>query len=133
MANVPGSMLLCASSPYSRRGSLWDAHRKHFGRDSDPILVWQASTRTMNETIPQSFIDAELERDHAAASAEYLAQFRTDVEALVPQEVVAACVSRGVRERPRTALISQTPLPSFHGACSGGDPSMSPLAAPDWI
>ena len=39
---VPGAMLLCASSPYARKGALWDAHRKHFGKDGDPILVWQA-------------------------------------------------------------------------------------------
>jgi len=41
MATIPGAMLLCASSPYSRRGALWTAHRKHFGKDGDPVLVWQ--------------------------------------------------------------------------------------------
>ena len=30
LANIPGSMLLCASSPYARRGELWSAHRKHW-------------------------------------------------------------------------------------------------------
>jgi hypothetical protein len=44
MATIPGAMLLCASSPYARRGALWDAHRRHFGKDGDPILVWQADT-----------------------------------------------------------------------------------------
>jgi hypothetical protein len=44
MATIPRAMLLCASSPYARRGALWDAHRKHFGRDGDPVLVWQADT-----------------------------------------------------------------------------------------
>ena len=38
-ATIPGSMLLCASSPYAKRGALWDAHRRHFGKDGDPILV----------------------------------------------------------------------------------------------
>jgi hypothetical protein len=28
MATIPGAMLLCASSPYARRGALWDAHRR---------------------------------------------------------------------------------------------------------
>src|SRR5262249_28763843 len=32
MATIPGAMLLCASSPHARRGALWDAHRKHFGK-----------------------------------------------------------------------------------------------------
>ena len=39
MATIPGAMLLCASSPYARRGALWDAHRRHHGKDGDPILV----------------------------------------------------------------------------------------------
>ena len=44
MATIPNSMMLCASSPYARRGALWTAHRKHHGKDGDPILVWQAPT-----------------------------------------------------------------------------------------
>ena len=51
MAQFPNAMLLCASSPYAKRGSLFDAWRKHYGKDGDPILVWQAATRTMNPTI----------------------------------------------------------------------------------
>ena len=99
MATIPGAMLLCASSPYARRGELWNAHRKHFGRDGDPILVWQADTRTMNPTVPQRVIDEATERDPASAAAEYLAQFRSDIESFVSREAVEACVSPGVRER----------------------------------
>jgi hypothetical protein len=44
MATIPGAMLLCASSPYARRGVLWSAYRKHFGKDG-PVLVWKADTR----------------------------------------------------------------------------------------
>jgi hypothetical protein len=105
MVTIPGSMLLCASSPYSRKGALWDAFRKHHGKEGDPILVWQAPTRTMNPTVPKSFIDQEIERDRASASAEYLAQFRSDIEALVLPEVVDSCVTRGVRERPRVSGV----------------------------
>ena len=32
MATIPNAMLLAASSPYARRGAMWDAHKKHFGR-----------------------------------------------------------------------------------------------------
>jgi hypothetical protein len=99
MATIPGSMLLCASSPYARRGSLWDAHRRHFGKDGDPILVWQATTREMNATVPESVIAAAIEEDPAKANAEYMAVFRSDVEAFVSREVVNACISTGVYER----------------------------------
>ena len=44
MATVPGSMLLCASSPYARRGALWETYQRHYGQPDGP-LVWQASTR----------------------------------------------------------------------------------------
>jgi hypothetical protein len=90
MATIPNSMLLCLSTPYSRRGALWDAHRKHFGKAGD-VLVWQAPTLTMNSSVPASIINDALEEDPASASAEYLAQFRSDLEAFVSQEVVDAC------------------------------------------
>ena len=103
-ATIPGAVLLKASSPYARRGVLYEDHRKHFGQDFD-VLVWQADTRTMNPTVPQSFIDAETEKDPANAAAEYGAQFRTDVESFIAREVIDAAVVTGRYE-----------LPSAHGA-----------------
>ncbi len=90
MATVPGSMLLAISSPYARRGALWNAFSKHFGRDGDPVLVWQADTRSMNPTVEESVIAKAYEEDPASASAEYSAQFRSDVERFVTLEVVQA-------------------------------------------
>ena len=98
-ATIPGAVLLKASSPYARRGVLYEDHRKHFGQDSD-VLVWQADTRTMNPTVPQSFIDAETEKDPANAAAEYGAQFRTDVESFIAREVIDAAVVAGRYELP---------------------------------
>jgi hypothetical protein len=106
MATIPNAMLLCASSPYSRRGALWDAHRKHFAQNNDPILVWQAPTLTMNPTVPQSVIDEAMERDPVSAAAEFGAEFRRDIEAFVLREAVAACVSSGVFERAPQRNIS---------------------------
>src|SRR6185312_5270091 len=70
MATIPSAMLLCASSPYAKKGALYDAHKRHFGKDGDPVLVWKAPTRVMNPTVPQSLIDAEMERDASSAAAE---------------------------------------------------------------
>jgi hypothetical protein len=99
MATIPGAMLLCASSPYARRGALYAAWRAHFAKDGDPVLCWCADTRSMNPTVPQCVIDAAMEADPLSAAAEYGAQFRTDVEALLSREAVSACVSLDVRER----------------------------------
>jgi hypothetical protein len=99
MATIPEAMLLCASSPYAQRGALFDAYRRHYGKDDDPVLVWRGSTRTMNPTVPQSFIDAQMERDPASAAAEYGAEFRRDIESLISIDAVRACVRPGVLER----------------------------------
>ncbi len=104
MATIPNAMLLCASSPYARRGALWDAHRRHYGKDGDPTLVWQAPTREMNPTVPQRVIDEATEQDPASAAAEYGAQFRSDVESFVNREAVEACVSVGGESAHRYPL-----------------------------
>ena len=66
----------------------------------DPtILVAQGATRDFNPELPQSIIDKAMDRDPAAASAEYMAQFRTDVEGFIMREAVDACVNLGVHER----------------------------------
>jgi hypothetical protein len=123
MGSIPGSMLLCASSPYARRSALWDAHRKHFGKDGDPVLVWQAATREMNVTYPQRVIDEMMADNPAKAQAEFLARFRSDVEAFINREVVSACISVGTYERPPLSSISYKAFLDFSGG-SGSD-SMS--------
>ena len=122
MATVPGAMLLCASSPYARRGALWDAHRRHYGKDRDPILVWQAATRDMNPSCRRRFIDKHMDDDPARASAEYLAEFRTDIESFIAREAVEACVALGVRERPPVPGLSYV---AFVDPSGGGPDSMT--------
>jgi hypothetical protein len=96
-----GGPLIIASSPYARRGVLWETHRKHFGSNGDPrILVAQGTSRDFNPSLPQSVVDRALERDRAAASAEYLALFRSDIESFVSYEVVRACLGDYVEAAP---------------------------------
>jgi hypothetical protein len=90
MATMPGSMLICASSPYARRGALWETYRRWYGKLDAPCLVWQAPTRTMNPTLKQRVVDEAYERDAAAASAEYGAQFRNDIDAFISREAIDA-------------------------------------------
>jgi hypothetical protein len=92
--------LFIISSPYARRGELWTLFNKHFGPQGDPlILVAQAASRVMNPSLPQSVVDRAIERDPAAANAEYLAQFRSDIESFVNIDAVRACLSPCVFER----------------------------------
>ncbi|WP_245624579.1 terminase large subunit domain-containing protein [Belnapia moabensis] len=101
MATVPGAMLLCASSPYARRGAMWNAYRRWYGVPNDHVLFWRAPTRTMNPTVPQRIIDEAMERDAQSASAEYLAEFRSDVAEFVSREVIDACTAIGRHEYSR--------------------------------
>jgi hypothetical protein len=100
MATIPTAVLLCASSPYAKRGALHDSFKNFYGRDDAPVLVWKAATRVMNPTVPQSVIDAAIERDPSSAAAEYGAEFRSDIADFIARDAVLACVDPGVRERP---------------------------------
>jgi hypothetical protein len=98
---VTGGPLIIASSPYARKGVLWELHRRHYGPDGDPlILVAQGTSREFNPSLKPSVVDRALERDRAAASAEYLAEFRTDIETFVAYEIVQACVGDHVEMAP---------------------------------
>jgi hypothetical protein len=99
-------LLAIISSPYSKRGALYDAYRKHYGPNGDPlVLVAQGSSCQFNPTLPQSVVDRAMERDPASASAEYLGKFRDDIAAFINREAVEACVSAGVFERAPQAGI----------------------------
>jgi hypothetical protein len=120
MATVPDALLLAISSPYARRGELWDAYEKHYGRDGDPILVWQAPTKAMNPTVPDAVIARAYEKDEAIAAAEYGAQFRRDIERFVGLEALDAVTVRGRFELPRTAGVTYEAFVDVAGG-SGGD------------
>lgn len=70
--------LVVITSPYARRGVLWEQYKAHFGKEGDPVLVWQGTSQEMNPGLDQAIIDAAYEADPAAASAEYGAQFRSE-------------------------------------------------------
>lgn len=101
LATLAGPLLIL-SSPYARRGVLWERYRKHFGPEGDPrILVIQAPTARMHasETLATEE-EAAYADDPVSAAAEWGAQFRTDSEAFVSIEIVQEVTPRGVREIP---------------------------------
>ena len=96
-----GGPLIIASSPYARRGVLWSAFKSNFNADGDPaILVAQGGSVRFNPSLSQRIVDRAYERDAISARAEYGAQFRSDIEAFVSQEVVESCMSENVELPP---------------------------------
>jgi hypothetical protein len=100
LATTNGPLFLI-SSPYAKKGELWRIYHQHFGAQGDPlVLVAQGTSREFNPTLRQSVVDRALERDQASAQAEYLAQFRDDLESFVNAQAVAACIVPNLFERP---------------------------------
>lgn len=99
LGTIPGSMLLCASSPYAKKGALFDNYSRYYGKDGAETLIWQSPTKTINPTFSQRIIDAAMEKDAADARAEYFAQFRDDVSGWADRKLIEGCVQYGCTVR----------------------------------
>jgi hypothetical protein len=99
LARVEGSMLIAISSPYRKAGLLYKKFKQHYGMPGD-ILVIKAPTRTLNPTFSQDVVDRALAENFAKASAEYMAEFRSDISGYLDFEVVEAAADIGVTVRP---------------------------------
>jgi hypothetical protein len=88
------------SSVYRRRGFMFCKWKELHGNAAAADICWLAPSRTMNSQLPRAMVDKALAEDAPRASAEFLSIWRTDMESFVSSEVVNACVSPGVRERP---------------------------------
>jgi hypothetical protein len=116
-------LLIGISSPYARKGVLWEAYAANFGPEgADDILVAQGSSTDLNPSLPQSEIDLEYEKDPAHAAAEFGAQFRDDIQSFVSQGVIDACTDQGELERPPMAHFGYT---AFVDPSGGSSDSMT--------
>ena len=117
-------ILLVGSTPFAKRGILYEGFRSYHGVDDSAALCWVSPTRTMNPTFSQAVIDAALAKDYPKNSAEYLARWRDDVSGFLTREAIDACVMPGVRERGPQAGIK------YVGAVdpAGGGPDSYTLA-----
>ena len=88
-----GGPLILISSPHARRGVLWEMFKNHHGPEGDPLtLVARGPSTALNPSLPQRVVDRALEKDRPRATAEYLAEFRTDIEGFVSMEVIEGCL-----------------------------------------
>lgn len=97
-ATTSGKVLIL-SSPYAASGALWDLHRKHFGQEDSPILIWQASAPEMNPTLPSDYLLRMEQDDPEAYRSEVLGEFRQGVSTLFDPQCLDVCIDVGVRER----------------------------------
>lgn len=100
-----GGPLIVISSPYAKKGALWDAYHRDYGEDGDPaVLVAKAPSRVMNSTLKASVVARAYERDAAVAAAEYGGEFRDDLEDYVSVETVDACTEPRAENAPQPGV-----------------------------
>lgn len=111
-----GGKLLGLSSPHAKRGVLWENFRRHHGKPGR-VLVAQAPSLVMNPTLRPSVVAEALAADPARARAEYLAEFRSDLESFLPPELVTASQRQKPLEIPR---LPDTRYVGFADPSGGG-------------
>jgi hypothetical protein len=92
--STTSGMLMVLSSPYARRGLVFERHKDHFGRDDADVLVVAGPSSAFNPVLDQAVIDAACANDPEAARSEWLGEFRSDVAALLDPELIDAAVDR---------------------------------------
>jgi hypothetical protein len=96
---LPGGRIIGISSPWARRGLLYQMHARHYGQDASNILVLRANTLTMNPLFDAQVIaDAEAE-DIILARTEYGGQFREDLQQFLDDATIDRSICAGVSER----------------------------------
>jgi hypothetical protein len=117
MVTLPGSMLIGISSPYRKAGLLYDKHKRHFAKNDDNVLVIQATSQQLNPEIPDADVEQALADDPAVARAEWLGEFRSDIGAFLPLELIEGAVDVGVTVRPpRSGVRYQAFVDASSGA-----------------
>jgi hypothetical protein len=122
LASIPNSILLMASSPYAKRGVLWQAFRQHFGKDDARMLVWRGTTAEMNPPLDPEIIREAYEVDPDNAASEFGAEFRSDIAAFIDRAVVESLIVPGRFELPPVAGISYS---AFVDSSGGSSDSMT--------
>jgi hypothetical protein len=119
------------SSAYAQYGVVWDGYRRDYGPDGSPgILVAHGTSRDLNPLLSQVEIDRELERDPVRNRAEYLSEFRVDVEGFIPRAAVEACVGDYRELEPRGSVAYSCFVDPASGS-EGGDSYVIAIAHKD--
>ena len=113
-----GGRLIAIGSKYTPRGWAYGTWKCCRGNDASKVLVWATVSRRMNPTLAQSIIDDAMAEDPSAARSEYLNEWRTDIAAFVPRELVENLVVPGRLELPYNASLQYAAFADVSGGRS---------------
>lgn len=99
MASNPQAVLVGISSPYSKRGLLYDQYKDNFAKDKSDVLVWQAASKVMNPGLSDKIIKSAYKKDAESARAEYGGHFRDDIASFIDREALDPCIEKGLVKR----------------------------------
>jgi hypothetical protein len=123
--------LIMVSSAYAQAGVLYESYRRDYGSEGSPgILVAHGTSRDLNPLLSQAEIDRELERDPVRNRAEYLSEFRVDVEGFIPRAAIEACVGDYRELEPRPGVVYSCFVDAASGT-EGGDSYVIAIAHKD--
>ena len=94
-----GALIIGLSTVHRKTGLLYNKWREHHGRPGD-ILVIRAPSRTFNPLLDDGEIAADIALDPARGEAEWLSEWRSDLQDFVDRQVVEALVFPGRHELP---------------------------------
>jgi hypothetical protein len=116
LATIPESLILSIGTPYARRGILYDSFKQNFGHEGRSF-IWKAPSTMMNQTLDREIIKEALRDDPQAAGAEWLCEWRADIESFLAFESLQACVVPDRFELPPVGRVEYTAFidPSFGG------------------
>ena len=93
--NIDSPLLVGLSSPWGRRGVLWNTYDRYFGKPNADVLVWNAPTQIMRPTLSPAdadLISRKYAEDPVMAAAIWGAKFRTDIREFIPNEQIKLTV-----------------------------------------
>lgn len=93
------------SSPYSQRGVLFNYFKDYYGKDRDDVLCFRATSLELNKTLDAEIIAKALKDDRESASAEYLAEWRTDLATFLSADLIDELTIEGRYELPPVAGV----------------------------
>ena len=100
MATLTKTKLIKISTPCRKEGILWHDFQE---RESLPYPVWQASSKEMNPTLSDDFLEGAQRENNEHFRREYLAEFTDSLVGWITWEILEPCIVRGCREFPRVS------------------------------
>lgn len=101
LGTIPGAPLLLASSPYAKKGEIYQSFRRDWGNDASSVLCWKAATLDMHDNARlRKMRDQDFEKDPQSARAEWDGEFRDDLADFLTPELLEAVTCKGRTELP---------------------------------